>query len=242
MSSVSLQNANSVSLNLANEKPSTSSEWKKAHLILIRHGLSEHNRAAQIVNENGTISYNFRYNSNPEHPNYRPSNLLEEGKVTLIETAKKLHSMGVHAINTTAYVSPLPRTQQSAEILIRHGVIGEAYTTDNRIIEAQAGELEGEFGLYPEVSREDKNAKKYESRELLAKRIKEFVLTLQDSLSRTDTKNIVIVSHGGVLARMVQIFDPTAQIAMTPGSYLEYDLSFNPTTPKEVGKLTPAKM
>jgi len=231
-----------VTSNLANERPPHSSpEWKKAHLILIRHGLSEHNRAAQIVNEDGTTSYNFRYNSNPEHPNYRPSNLLEEGRVKLVETAKKLHSLGVQAINTIAYVSPLPRTQQSAEILIQHEVIREAYTTDNRIIEAQAGELEGEFGLYPEISREEKNEKKYESRELLAKRVKEFVLTLQDSLSKTDTKNVVIVSHDGVLARMVQLFDPSAEVAMTPGSYLEYDLSFNPTTPKELGKLTLSK-
>jgi len=231
-----------VTSNLANERPPHSSpEWKKTHLILIRHGLSEHNRAAQIVNEDGTTSYNFRYNSNPEHPNYRPSNLLEEGRVKLVETAKKLHSLGVQAINTIAYVSPLPRTQQSAEILIQHEVIREAYTTDNRIIEAQAGELEGEFGLYPEISREEKNEKKYESRELLAKRVKEFVLTLQDSLSKTDTKNVVIVSHDGVLARMVQLFDPSAEVAMTPGSYLEYDLSFNPTTPKELGKLTLSK-
>jgi len=226
-----------VTSNLANERPPHSSpEWKKTHLILIRHGLSEHNRAAQIVNEDGTTSYNFRYNSNPEHPNYRPSNLLEEGRVKLVETAKKLHSLGVQAINTIAYVSPLPRTQQSAEILIQHEVIREAYTTDNRIIEAQAGELEGEFGLYPEISREEKNEKKYES-----KRVKEFVLTLQDSLSKTDTKNVVIVSHDGVLARMVQLFDPSAEVAMTPGSYLEYDLSFNPTTPKELGKLTLSK-
>ena len=231
-----------VTSNLANERPPHSSpEWKKTHLILIRHGLSEHNRAAQIVNEDGTTSYNFRYNSNPEHPNYRPSNLLEEGRVKLVETAKKLHSLGVQAINTIAYVSPLPRTQQSAEILIQHEVIREAYTTDNRIIEAQAGELEGEFGLYPEISREEKNEKKYESRELFAKRVKEFVLTLQDSLSKTDTKNVVIVSHDGVLARMVQLFDPSAEVAMTPGSYLEYDLSFNPTTPKELGKLTLSK-
>lgn len=246
MSSVYLQNANSVSSNLANEG-AFHSECRKVHLVLIRHGVSEHNRAVQIVKEDGSVSYNYRFNSNPGHPNYRVSNLLEEGKVKLAETANKLYTNGIHAINTTAYVSPLPRTQQSAEILIQHGVINEAYTTDHRIIEVQAGELEGKFGLHPEthqqVSRKDKDANQYEQREMVAVRVKDFILSMQNSISGTDTKNIVIVSHDSVLEKMVQIFNPDiGDVKMTPGSYLEYDLSFNPTTPKELGKITPSKM
>lgn len=186
---------------------------QKVHLVLVRHGVSEHNRAYQILKKDGTISYNYKYNSNPSHPNYKPSNLLEEGKEKLAETAKKLYDSGIHAINTTAYVSPMPRTQQSAEILIQH-------------------------------SQESKEANDYESKEVLAVRVKKFVISLQDFLSKEksiDIKNIVIVSHDSSLEMMVKIFDPNADAKIVPGSYLEYDLSFNPVTPNELGTLTVSK-
>lgn len=218
-------------------------EHKKVHLVLIRHGVSEHNRAVPLVKGDGSIFYNYRFNSNPDHPNYKISNLLGEGKVNLMETANKLYEKGIHAINTTAYVSPLPRTQQSAEILIKHGVIKEISTIDPRIIERQAGELEGEFGLYPDthqiVSQEDKKASQYEPRETLIARVKDFVLSMQNSIIGTNTENIVIVSHDQVLQKMIQIFNPHERISkIAPGSYLEYDLTFNPAKPNELGKLT----
>jgi broad specificity phosphatase PhoE len=222
------------------------SQITKKHLILIRHGASEHNRALRILKEDGGVSYNYRYNSNPQHHNYTPSNLLEEGKIKLADTANELHKKEIHAIDTIAFVSPLPRTKQSAQILIEHGIISENYITDERIIEAQAGDLEGAFGLYLETNqkrtREDKDANHYESREMLARRVKQFIYSLQNLLSTEDRKNIVIVSHGAVLAILIQIFHPGVRVEMRPGSYLEYDLSFDPNKPNELGKLTQSEV
>lgn len=241
MHSTYLSNAH-VCSDFAGMASSPSPTEKNVRLVLIRHGVSEHNRALQIINTSGTISYNFRYNSNPYHPKYRTSNLLDEGRAQLIQTAEKLYETGVRAINTTAFVSPLPRTQQSAEILIQNGVIGEVYTTDKRIIEVQAGDLEGEFGLYPETnrkrSREDKDANNYETKEKLVERVKEFILSLQDTLSSKDTENVVIVSHDSVLESLVQLFNPNAEVALTPGSYLEYNLAFSPTKRNVLGTIT----
>ena len=225
-----------------NESPKFGQKFedRKVHLILVRHGVSEHNQACQIL-INGKASYNYRFNSNPEHINYKPSYLLNEGKIQITETAKNLCNKGVDQFNAIAYVSPLPRTQQSAEILCQHGVIGTEYITDKRIIEAQAGELEGQFGLYPnnyqKVSREAKEVNKYESKESLGERVKDFMLSMQNEVSKLNFKNIVIVSHDSVLESIVQIFRPDYAVVVSPGHYLEYDLCFNSITPNVIGTL-----
>jgi len=57
---------------------------------------------------------------------------------------------------------------------VKYGVICDTYITDERIIECQAGDLENEFGLYPDTlekrSRAEKDSKNYETKEILTDR------------------------------------------------------------------------
>lgn len=101
-------------------------------LILMRHGEAEHN--IQDV-----------YNSNPKAPNYVPSHLTTEGKSQILETAQELLSQGFNQDTIgQVYVSPLPRAQETARILVEANVIlEEAMIIDDRLTEIQVGELEG---------------------------------------------------------------------------------------------------
>jgi len=63
---------------------------------------------------------------------------------------------------------------------------------------------------------------------------------LQDFLSKADHKNVVIVSHDAVIEMFVQLFNLNYEF-LSAGSYLRYDLSFDPNNLSELGKLTPFK-
>src|SRR5437762_3319252 len=100
-------------------------------IVFMRHGKSEHN---------GGSDGNYWYNSNPAHPEYRISNLTEEGKEIVGETADELLEQGINAENSIAFVSPMPRTQQTADILFQRGVI-EYRITEAKLTEVQAGDF-----------------------------------------------------------------------------------------------------
>src|ERR1700730_14528243 len=78
-------------------------------LIVIRHGEAGNN--IEKV-----------YNSNPENPNYKIFNLTEAGIQTTQKTTKDLLAQGFSNDNIAAvFVSPLPRTIQTADILVQQG-------------------------------------------------------------------------------------------------------------------------
>jgi broad specificity phosphatase PhoE len=102
------------------------------HLVIIRHGEGEHN-------------INGVYNSNPNHPDYVPANLTQKGKEQAKKVAEMLLMYGFDNRNIAAvYVSPLPRTKQTAEIVAGIGVFGkDKIHYEPRLVESQAGNLEG---------------------------------------------------------------------------------------------------
>lgn len=104
------------------------------HLILIRHGEADHNLL-------GT------FNSNPKHPNYKQANLTDYGKQQAKQTAERLVLHGFDNRNIAAvYVSPLPRTVQTAEKIAEYGVFTkDKIHVDTRLIESNAGDLENEL-------------------------------------------------------------------------------------------------
>jgi len=112
---------------------------KKPHLIVLRHGQSDHN-----VQE--------RYNSNPQHPAYFISHLTERGKMQIHQIGEQLLAQGLDcATIKKAYVSPLPRAIETAQLLADMGVIPEHFSIDARLIEVNMGDREGKkYSEFPE--------------------------------------------------------------------------------------------
>jgi broad specificity phosphatase PhoE len=150
-------------------------------LIVIRHGEAGNN--IEKV-----------YNSNPENPNYKPFNLTKAGIQTTQKTAKDLIAKGFSNDNIAAvYVSPLPRTQQTADILVQQGLVSkDKIITDKRLIELNAGDLEGKptFSEWKPSFAKDYHA---ESDEQVKNRVKEFYDSIQNKYPRG---NIIVITHG----------------------------------------------
>jgi broad specificity phosphatase PhoE len=105
---------------------------QERHLIIIRHGQGEHN----LTHE---------YNTNPKHPHYKEAHLTDKGQEQVKQTAEVLLNYGFDNRSIAAvYVSPLPRTVETAEILAEIGVFDkEKIHLEPRLIETQAGDREG---------------------------------------------------------------------------------------------------
>jgi broad specificity phosphatase PhoE len=162
------------------------------NLILMRHGQADHN-------------VQRFYSSNPYHPNYKPSHLTTKGKQQVAQTACRLMQQGFGDDNiTVVYVSPLPRTQETAQNLVANGLIDEnKIIIDPRITEIQFGMLEGLSSIPPW---EESNVKKYhaESDEQLTQRVESFYC---DLLNRANEGNILVITHGGVALKLMQVMN-----------------------------------
>jgi broad specificity phosphatase PhoE len=149
-------------------------------LIVIRHGEAGNN--IEKV-----------YNSNPEHPNYKILNLTEAGILASQKTAMDLIDRGFSNANIVAVlVSPLPRTKQTADILVQQGLVSkDKIILDKRLIEINAGELEGKptFPNWKPSFAKDYHA---ESEEQVKNRIKEFYDSILDQYPQG---NIIVVTH-----------------------------------------------
>jgi broad specificity phosphatase PhoE len=170
-------------------------------LIVIRHGEAGNNLEKV-------------YNSNPENPHYKPFNLTEAGIQTTQKTVKKLQDLGFNNSNIVAvFVSPLPRTLQTADILVQQGLVSkDKIIVDKRLIEQNAGDLEGKktFTTWQPSFSKEYNA---ESLEQVQNRVKDFY----DSLLQTYPQgNIIVVTHALVSQDLIEIV--THQVVkLTPG-------------------------
>jgi 2,3-bisphosphoglycerate-dependent phosphoglycerate mutase len=153
----------------------------QVNLVIVRHGQAAHNIADV-------------YNSNPSSPNYKPSDLTEEGKKQTNATAKTLLDKGINDTNIEAvYVSPLPRTQETAEIMVQAGLFSKnKIHTDPRLTEVQIGDLEGKPIIH---DWKNEFAVRYhtETDEQVQKRVTEFYDSLVASHPQA---NIVVITHG----------------------------------------------
>lgn len=113
--------------------PATATEPK---LIIIRHA-------------EATSNVDNVYNTNPENPTYQAVHLTEKGREQAAKTAKELKAQGFNPTNITqVFVSPLPRSMETAEILANQGLFAkDKIVLDKRLTEQQAGELEGKTQL-----------------------------------------------------------------------------------------------
>jgi broad specificity phosphatase PhoE len=170
-------------------------------LILIRHGEADHN-----------VSH--VYNSNPAHPNYSPSHLTINGKETVKETAKKLLADGFNNENIArVYVSPLPRTAETANLLASCGLFSkDKITFDQKLIEIEAGNLEGlEQGPYWN----DETAYKYhaETPSQVSHRINIFYKNLREEIP---CGNVIVITHGIVTIELKKLLK-VSPVILQPG-------------------------
>ncbi len=160
---------------------------QERHLVIIRHGEGEQN----ISNE---------YNSNPKHANYKPASLTDKGHDQVKQTAELLLTYGFDNRSIAAvYVSPLPRTLETAQIISDIGVFSkDKIHIDHRLIETQAGEREG---LNKDKFTKDswyvgpQEAKSYhgESNDDVRKRI----IAIYDEIEKQHPQgHVVFITHG----------------------------------------------
>lgn len=157
------------------------------NLVLIRHGNSQHNLAHE-------------YNSNPEHPNYKVSCLTPLGVKQAVNTAKKLLAEGYSNNNIAEVViSPLPRTRQTANVLIEQGLFTpDKIRVDERLIEPNAGDREGlSFDLFNEDTWERHDAKQYagETNSEVKTRIVSAYRDSAEVFGHAD-KHVLYITHG----------------------------------------------
>ena len=158
--------------------------------------LSLHSMEQQlIVIRHGEAGNNIEkvYNSNPENTNYKIFDLTEAGILATQKTAKDLIARGFSNDNIAAvFVSPLPRTKQTADILVQQGLVSkDKIILDKRLIELNAGDLEGKptFPNWKPSFAKDYHA---ESEEQVKNRIKEFYDSILDQYPQG---NIIVVTH-----------------------------------------------
>jgi broad specificity phosphatase PhoE len=165
-------------------------------IFLSAFSLSLHSMEQQlIVIRHGEAGNNIEkvYNSNPENPKYKIFNLTEAGILTTHKTAKDLIAQGFSNDNIAAvFVSPLPRTKQTADILVQQGLVSkDKIILDKRLIELNAGDLEGK-PTFPNWKPSFSLEYHAESEEQVKNRVKEFYDSI---LSKYPQGNILVVTH-----------------------------------------------
>jgi broad specificity phosphatase PhoE len=157
----------------------------------MRHGQSEHN----------TLDV---YNSNPDSSHYKVSHLTQEGEAQALQTAQDLLKQGFNRETISAvYVSPLPRTRETALILAKAGVISEEMIViDERLIEIQVGDLEGKTTVRPW---NDALSEHYHSETLeqIFHRVSAFAT---EHLSAKTDQNILVVTHGYPALALIKFY------------------------------------
>ena len=159
-------------------------------LIVMRHGEAENN--VQNV-----------YNSSPTSPHYRVMSLTEKGKHQVQETAAKLKGKGFNNQNIEAvYVSPLPRTRQTAELLAETGLFSkDKIIVDGRLAETQAGELEGKPQV-PSMSPATSSQFNFESDTQMKARLQSFYQAL---LQKHQKGHVLAISHALPSKKLIEI-------------------------------------
>jgi len=148
------------------------------NFYVVRHGEAENN-VLGIISSNPKVKHN----------------LTEKGRNQVKEAALKLKAKKVDYI----YVSPFPRTQQSAKIIADIlNIDSSKVITDDRIHEVYTGELDGksdaEYQRFFESRMEkfDKTPKGGENYTEIKNRMTDFLYEIN---SKHNSKNILIVTH-----------------------------------------------
>lgn len=150
----------------------------------MRHAEAEHN-------------LRNRYNADPLHPRYVPVNLTAHGRKQVVNAAASLRERGVRVEDIDhARVSPLPRTRQTAEILVTEGLLLPSHLIiETRLTEIRMGDREGMLYGAEELQSHHPQAPKYhgESDEQVCARLAHLVEELRAASPRG---HVLFVTHG----------------------------------------------
>ncbi|MFK0569613.1 histidine phosphatase family protein [Endozoicomonas sp.] len=162
-------------------------------IVFLRHGEGEHN-VEKI------------YSSNPENPGYKAVKLTEHGREQVRETSDRLFESGVNGDTICkVIVSPLPRTIETADILMgKLQVARFQREVDPRAIEADAGERDGQAYLkYKDPDcwfPEHPERFGWESRSKIGERMASLIKSIvNDKNCDLSQQYVLIVSHGSPL-------------------------------------------
>lgn len=158
---------------------------------IMRHGHSDHNVDHFLSSDNSV-----------------PSHLIESGKSDALNTAKKLKGKKIDLI----YCSPLFRTQETAEIVMRElGISEDKLVIENRLQEFQTGVYNGkseqELFEFMDSNYENYFTRKPENGETLVevkKRVGDFLYEID---KKNEGKNILIISHDWPIWMMQSVTD-----------------------------------
>lgn len=132
--------------------------------------------------------------------------LTEAGKEQARLTGERLKGIKFDRV----YVSPLDRARDTAQIILQINGSKATPKVDARIIERDAGLMEGEqreadIGGYPSW-RPDFDCEKYlyETRQSVVARVKDFLDELGDAYK---TENVLIVAHNGIVRAFRYLFE-----------------------------------
>lgn len=180
-----------------------------AELVVLRHAQGRHNVERE-------------FNSNPDHPRYKPAYLTETGHEQARAAAREIKEAGFNPDNVAkVYVSPLPRTLQTAQWLITEGVIKpEQLVIDKRLIEVQEGAREGY--LYPHGfdnwDRSDATEYGGETNEQVRVRVGNLINEVKDAKG-----HVIFVTHG-TPARQIDYLMSCACRRLTTANFYRYPL------------------
>lgn len=170
-----------------------------------------HAQLVIVVARHGTAEHNIEgvHNSNPSHPNYKPSHLTPLGIEQITASAEKVKTNPlVTGIVDAVYTSPLPRAVQTAHILCEKGeLIPKQWVEDTRLIEVQAGPLEGK----PFIPNWNPSyAQKYgcETDDQIQSRVEEFY---QELLTHHTSGMVVVVTHGVIAQKLLSILTSSTE-------------------------------
>lgn len=173
-----------------------------AKIIIMRHGESLSN-VEQF------------YSSNPNHHNYREAPLTHKGIAQVRDSSSKLLNLGYNKDNTIAYVSPLPRTRQTIDILVDAGVVSrEMVYVDSRLIETQMGDREGKpYADFSNDHWDHSGASSYngETEAQVAHRVEAMLRELASKYQQSN-KNIILITHGTPALYLIKICTKNSEI------------------------------
>ncbi|MDX8431572.1 MAG: histidine phosphatase family protein [Candidatus Algichlamydia australiensis] len=154
-------------------------------LVLVRHGEGEHN-------VKGIWS--------------QTAPLTEVGVEQVFQTGKDLLEQGLSSEKVSVvYVSPMPRTRQTAQALIDSGVIREEQLVfDERLAEIDAGSLEGEkFRPWGDADLWDLPFAEEVGGETLAQ-VRDRIGSFLSELSKQEFEHhVFVISHGSPLRELL---------------------------------------
>lgn len=148
-------------------------------IVIIRHGESEHNVKGI-------------FNSDPSHPEYFISSLTSKGCKQIKASVERLKSRSeINNKNTMLIVSPLPRTLQSAAILLEEKIVD----TESIIIEERLTEVKCSEELEGQLMADHKNSVWFgESENEVFKRVR---AVCNETIGQYQNKHIIFLTHGG---------------------------------------------